>query len=32
VAIQELTKSASGEVTLGAYKGNLFFLKVGPSP
>jgi len=28
VAIQELTKQASGTVTLGAYKGNLFFLKL----
>lgn len=28
VAIQELTKTASGEVTIGAYKGNLFFLKL----
>ena len=28
VAIQELTKQASGSVTLGAYKGNLFFLKL----
>ena len=27
-AIQELTKNASGTVTLGAYKGNLFFLKL----
>jgi len=27
-AIQELTKLASGTVTLGAYKGNLFFLKL----
>lgn len=27
-AIQELTKPASGTVTLGAYKGNLFFLKL----
>merc|ERR1719183_1754791 len=28
VAIQELTKTVSGEVTIGAYKGNLFFLKL----
>lgn len=28
VAIQELTEPASGEVTIGAYKGNLFFLKL----
>ena len=28
LAIQELTKFASGTVTLGAYKGNLFFLKL----
>jgi len=27
-AIQELTNPASGEVTLGAFKGNLFFLKL----
>merc|ERR1719424_2605499 len=28
LAIQELTKTATGEVTIGAYKGNLFFLKL----
>ena len=28
IAIQELTKAATGTVTLGAYKGNLFFLSL----
>ena len=28
IAIQELTKPASGTVTVGAYKGNIFFLKL----
>ena len=28
VAIKEMTKDATGTVTLGAYKGNLFFLKL----
>merc|ERR1719409_1244594 len=28
VAIQELTKQASGTVKLGAYKGNLFFMSL----
>ena len=28
IAIQELTKTASGEVTIGCYKGNIFFLKL----
>merc|ERR1719217_2039643 len=28
LAIQEMTKPATGTVTIGAYKGNLFFLKL----